>query len=70
MRVYFFKELKPSLISKILFYQNVLKIESTLPPGKKAKRKALHQSHKYSYTESVPEIIVIFTSITEVKSNL
>ena len=37
--VYFFKELKPSLISKILFYQNVLKIESTLPPGKKAKRK-------------------------------
>ncbi len=37
--VYFFKELKPSLISKILFYRNVLKIESTLPPGKKAKRK-------------------------------
>ena len=37
--IYFFKELKPSLISKILFYQNVLKIESTLPPGKKAKRK-------------------------------
>ena len=37
--IFFFKELKPSLISKILFYQNVLKIESTLPPGKKAKRK-------------------------------
>lgn len=37
--IYFFKELKPSLISKILFYQNVLKIESTLPPGKKAKKK-------------------------------
>lgn len=37
--IYFFKELKPSLISKILFYQNVLKIESTLPSGKKAKRK-------------------------------
>lgn len=37
--IYFFKELKPSLISKILFYQNVLKIEATLPPGKKRKRK-------------------------------
>lgn len=37
--IYFFKELKPSLISKIFFYQNVLEIESTLPPGKKAKRK-------------------------------
>lgn len=37
--IYFFKELKPSLISKILFYQNVLKIESCLPPGKKAKKK-------------------------------
>lgn len=37
--VYFFKKLKPSLISKIFFYQNVLKIESTLPPGKKGKRK-------------------------------
>lgn len=37
--IYFFKELKPSLISKIFFYQKVLKIESTLPPGKKGKRK-------------------------------
>lgn len=37
--VYFFKELKPSLISKILFYKRVLKIESRLPSSKKGKRK-------------------------------
>lgn len=37
--IYFFKELKPSLMSKIFFYQNVLKIEATLPPGKKGKQK-------------------------------
>lgn len=37
--IYFFKELKPSLVSKILYYKYILKIESTLPPGKKGKRK-------------------------------
>lgn len=37
--IYFFKELKPSLISKILFYKKVLKIESTLPARKKKKCK-------------------------------
>ena len=37
--IYFFKELKPSLISKILFYKQVLKIESSLPCSKKQKRK-------------------------------
>lgn len=35
----FFKELKPSLISKILFYRSVLKIESNVPYSKKGKRK-------------------------------
>lgn len=35
----FFKELKPSLISKILFYRSVLKIESNVPYSKKEKRK-------------------------------
>lgn len=37
--IHFFKELKPSLVSKILFYKFILKIESTLPPGKRDKRK-------------------------------
>jgi len=47
--IYFFKELKPSLISKILFYQNILKIESTLPPGKKGKKKHYEKAiHKLS----------------------
>lgn len=37
--IHFFKELKPSLVSKILYYKHILKIESTLPSGKKCKRK-------------------------------
>ena len=37
--IFFFKELKPSLISKILFYKNVLKIESNLPSSKIGMRK-------------------------------
>lgn len=37
--IFFFKELKPSLVSKILYYKYILKIESNLPPGKKGKRK-------------------------------
>lgn len=49
--VYFFKELKPSLISKIFFYQNVLKIESTLPPSKKGKRK--HYINAISTTSEI-----------------
>jgi len=37
--IHFFKELKPSLVSKILYYKYILKIESTLPHGKKGTRK-------------------------------
>jgi hypothetical protein len=42
--IYFFKELKPSLISKILFYKKVLKIEYTLPICKKGKSKHYYKA--------------------------
>lgn len=35
--IYFFKELKPKLISKLIFYKEVLKLESCLPTPKKLK---------------------------------
>ena len=35
--IYFFKELKPKLISKLIFYKEVLKLESYLPSPKKLK---------------------------------
>jgi hypothetical protein len=37
--IYFFKELKPSLVAKIIYYKYILKIESSLPIDKKGKRK-------------------------------
>ena len=48
--IYFFKELKPKMVSKLLFYKELLKLEASLPPSKKKKRKhyeelltAIHQ---------------------------
>lgn len=37
--IYFFKELKPRLVSKLVFYKELLKLEASLPPSKKKKRK-------------------------------
>ena len=37
--IHFFKELKPSLVSKIYFYKCVFDLESSLPKSKKRKRK-------------------------------
>lgn len=37
--IYFFKELKPRMVSKLLFYKELLKLEASLPPNKKNKRK-------------------------------
>ena len=36
--IYFFKELKPRMVSKLLFYKELLKLEASLPPSKKNKR--------------------------------
>ncbi len=48
--IYFFKELKPRMVSKLLFYKELLKLEASLPPSKKKKKKhyeelltAIHQ---------------------------
>ena len=37
--IYFFKELKPRLVSKLIYYKSVLDIEKALPPSKKSKIK-------------------------------
>ena len=39
--IYFFKELKPRMVSKLLYYKELLNVESSLPPSKKNKRKQL-----------------------------
>ncbi len=37
--IYFFKELKPKLVSKLIYYKAILKLETTLPQTKKDKKK-------------------------------
>jgi hypothetical protein len=41
--IYFFKELKPRMVSKLLFYKELLKLEASLPPSKKNKKKHYEQ---------------------------
>lgn len=37
--IQFFKDLKPKIVSKLIFHQSILKIETKLPPTKKQKKK-------------------------------
>lgn len=37
--IYFFKELKPKLVSKLIFYKALYKLETSLPQAKRDKRK-------------------------------
>jgi hypothetical protein len=37
--IQFFKDLKPKIVSKLIFHQSILKIETKLPPTKKKKKK-------------------------------
>lgn len=50
--IYFFKELKPKLASKLIYYKTILKIESNAPATKKLKKKfyekALFKIYQYS----------------------
>jgi len=50
--IYFFKELKPKLVSKLIYYKSILKLVSTAPQTKKDKRKQyeklLTEIHRYS----------------------
>lgn len=62
--IYFFKELKPKLVSKLIYYKAILKLESTAPQTKKDKKKkyekllteihqyALHHREFYEYYRS------------------
>ena len=50
--IYFFKELKPKLTSKLIFYKNVLKLESNLPVGKKLRQKYFEKSLNKIYQYS------------------
>ncbi len=50
--IYFFKELKPKLISRLIFYKNVLKLESNLPVTKKLKQKYYEKSLNKIYQQS------------------
>lgn len=49
--IYFFKELKPRMVSKLLYHKELLKLEISLPPGKNNKRKyyenLLTKIHQY-----------------------
>ena len=37
--IQYFKDLKPKIVSKLIFHQSILKIETKLPPTKKKKKK-------------------------------
>lgn len=62
--IHFFKELKPKLVSKLIYYKAILKLVSTTPQTKKDKRKqyekllteirqyALHNREFYEYYRS------------------
>ncbi len=49
--IYFFKELKPRMVSKLLYYKELLKLETSLPPSKNDKRRhyeeLLTRIHQY-----------------------
>lgn len=49
---YFFKELKPKLISKLIFYKSVLKLESNLPVSIKLKQRYYEKSLNKIYQQS------------------
>jgi hypothetical protein len=50
--IYFFKELKPVFLSKLIYYKTILKQETNLPHAKKSKikhyEKALNRIHQYT----------------------
>ena len=67
--IYFFKELKPRMVSKLLYYKELLNVESSLPPSKKNKRKHyeewLSKIHQYGINNR--EFYQYYRSRTTVK---
>ncbi|WP_310559291.1 RteC domain-containing protein [Flavobacterium sp.] len=67
--IYFFKELKPRMVSKLLYYKELLNLESSLPPSKKNKRKHYDEllSKIHQYVVSNKEFYQYYRSRTTVK---
>ena len=67
--IYFFKELKPRMVSKLLYYKELFNVESSLPPSKKNKRKHyeewLAKIHQYGLNNR--EFYQYYRSRTTVK---
>jgi hypothetical protein len=69
--IYFFKELKPRMVSKLLYYKELLNLESSLPPSKKNKRKHYDEllSKIHQYVLSNKEFYQYYRSRTTVKDD-
>ena len=69
--IYFFKELKPRMVSKLLYYKELLNLESSLPPSKKNKRKHYEEllSKIHQYVVSNREFYQYYRSRTTVKDD-
>ena len=67
--IYFFKELKPRMVSKLLYYKELMNLESSLPPSKKNKRKHCEEllSKINEYAVSNREFYQYYRSRTIVK---
>lgn len=67
--IYFFKELKPRMVSKLLYYKELLNLETSLPPSKKNKRKHYEEllSKIHQYVVSNREFYQYYRSRTTVK---
>ena len=67
--IYFFKELKPRMVSKLLYCKELFNVESSLPPSKKNKRKHyeewLAKIHQYGLNNR--EFYQYYRSRTTVK---
>ncbi|EKT3957812.1 RteC domain-containing protein [Flavobacterium psychrophilum] len=50
--IFFFKELKPKLVSRLIFYKNTLKLESNLPISIKLKKKCFEKALDKAYQQS------------------
>lgn len=50
--IFFFKELKPKLVSKLIFYKNALNLESNSPVGNKLKKKYFEKSLNKTYQQA------------------
>jgi hypothetical protein len=67
--IHFFKELKPRMVSKLLFYKELLKLETSLPPSKKKKRKHYEEliSTIHQYVVTNKEFYEYYRSRTSFK---